>query len=93
MVNLVEHSQENMIPCIRSSHIPIFQTSRNTKALIFSDDNILRIPISTFTSEQWEAEDVVIEYNKVAVLWMLYCWIAVGHNTLRRQAPEGIPSF
>lgn len=68
MVNLVEHSQENVIPCIHSSHIPIFQTSRNMKALIFSDNNISSIAISTFTSEQWEAEVVVIKDDKVAVL-------------------------
>lgn len=63
------------------------------KALIFSDNNISSIAISTFTSEQWEAEVVVIKDDKVAVLWMLYCWIAVGHNALHRQAPEGIPGF
>lgn len=93
MVNPVEHLQENTIACICSSHIPIFQTLRNTKAVIFSDNSISHIAISTFTSEQWEVQDLVIKDNKVALLWMLYFWIALGHTALPRSAAEGIPSF
>lgn len=54
-----ENMQENMILCIPSSHIPVFQTSRNMKALIFSDKSISCILISTFTSEKWEVEDLL----------------------------------
>lgn len=75
------------------NHIPIFQTSRNMKVVIFSDNSISHIAISTFTSEQWEVQDLVIKDNKVALLWMLYVWIALGHTALTRSAPEGISSF
>lgn len=81
------------IMCICSSHIPIFQTSRNMKVVIFSDNSISHIAISTFTCEQWEVADSGIKKNKVALPWMLYFWIALGHTALPRSAAEGIPSF
>lgn len=52
MVNPAEHLQENTIVCVCSSHMPIFQTSRNTKTVIFSGNSISHIAISTFMSEQ-----------------------------------------
>lgn len=36
--------------------------------VIFSDNSISHIAISTFTSEQWEVQDLVIKDNKVALL-------------------------
>lgn len=52
MVNPAERLQENTIICVCSSHTPVFQTSRNTKTVIFSNNSISHIAISTFTSEQ-----------------------------------------
>lgn len=93
MINPVEHLQECTIMCICSSHMPVFQTSRNMKMVIFSDNSISHIAISAFTCEQWEVEDLVIKENKVNLPWMLYFWIALGHTALPRTAAEGIPSF
>lgn len=52
MVNPAEHLQENTVMCVCSSHMPIFQTSRNTKTVFFFNNSISHIAISTFTSEQ-----------------------------------------